>query len=160
MRWYRHDFVCGEEFPNGSDRFEQFGKACARAVRIMQKKERPPIDDPGLRRSKFVAVGELRLLLKNLRDEFATARTKPTTAVIWERFAAIVTAEPDTFEYLYRNLDSWKNFFKDDDGSSSIKALAFGRRLSPAALFDSWLARSKGYDDDSVRQQLSRMAKI
>ena len=152
--------IVWEELPNGSERFEMFGRACARAVRIMQKKELPPIDDPGLRRSKFVAVGELRLLLKNLRDEFATARTKPTTAVIWERFAAIVTAEPDTFEYLYRNLDSWKNFFKDDDGSSSIKALAFGRRLSPAALFDSWLARSKGYDDDSVRQQLSRMAKI
>jgi hypothetical protein len=156
-------FRVWEELPNGSERFEQFGKACARAVRIMQKKEPPPIDDPGLRRSKFVAVGELRLLLKNLRDEFSIARTTPTAAVISERFAAIVTAEPDTFEYIHQNLDSWKKFFKDEYGSSSIKALAVGvrsSRISPAELFDTWLASSKGYATDSVRQHLSRMAKI
>jgi hypothetical protein len=153
-------FRVWEELPNGSERFERFGRACARAVRIMQKKERPPIDDPGLRRSKIVAVGELRLLLKNLRNEFSITRTTPTTSAILERFAAIVTAEPDTFDYLHQNLDSWKKFFKDEYGSSSMKALAFGRRLPPAELFDSWLAWSKGYEPDSVRQQLSRMAKI
>jgi hypothetical protein len=156
-------FRVWEELPNGSERFEQFGRACARAVRIMQKKEPPPIDDPGLRRSKFVAVSELRLLLKNLRNEFSIARTTPTAAVILERFAAIVTAEPDTFEYIHQNLDSWKKFLKDEYGSSSIKALAVGARssrISPAGLFDTWLASSKGYATDSVRQQLSRMAKI
>jgi hypothetical protein len=155
-------FRVWEELPNGSERFEQFGKACARAVRIMQKKEPPPIDDPGLRRSKVVAVGELRLLLKNLRDEFSIARTTPTAAVILDRFSAIVTAEPDTFEYIHQNLDSWKKFLKDEYGSSSIKALAVGARssrISPAGLFDTWLASSKGYATDSVRQQLSRMAK-
>jgi len=151
-------FAEWEILHDGPELFERFGKACARSVRRSQKKEPRPIDDPDLRHSKFVAVAELRLLLKNLRNEFSTARTTPTTAVISERFAATVTAEPDTFEYLHKNLESWKRFFEDDP--SSIKALAFGRTLSPALLFDSWLAWWKGRDVDSVRQQLSRMSKI
>jgi hypothetical protein len=153
-------FLEWEVLPDGPERFERFGKACARATRISQKKEPPPIDDPGLRRSKLVAVPELRLLLRSLRDEFSTARTRPTAAVILERFAATVTAEPETFDYLYKTLKWWKRFFEEEEGSSSIKALVSGQRLSPAALFDTWMGRWKGRDADSIRQQVSRMAKI
>jgi hypothetical protein len=143
--------------PDGPDRFERFGKACARSARIFQKIERPPIDDPDLRRVKAETVGELRLLLKTLRGVFSVRRTKLTMAAILQRFAAAVAEEPDTFRYLHTNLESWLMFFETN--ALSIKALAFGQRPSPATMFDSWLAWSKGHDADSIRQHLSRISK-
>jgi hypothetical protein len=141
---------------DGPELFERFGKALARAVRIEQGKKSPPIED--LRESKPPTVAQLRLVLKNLRGEFAANRTRPTMTALLERFAAIIVDDPEAFDYLYPELTSWQKFFKDVD---PIDALIFRPGpLSPASLYDNWVACRTLRDQDSVRQILSRNSKI
>ncbi len=140
---------------NGPEFFEQYGKALARSARRFQKRERPPIDDPELYRVKQETVPELRLFLRNLRNTFSGKRSQPSSGELIEYFQKTVSAEGDAFIHLKTNLNSWLQHFREN--SISIKVLLNGKRASPAALFDSWLAWSKGFDPETIRQKISEL---
>ena len=146
-----------DSHPNGPGLFEQYGKALKKCVRVFQGKKTPPMDDPDLYRLKQETVPELRQFLHNLRDAFSRKRTMPTSDELVEHFQKIVSADDSAFLHLKTNINSWVQFFRAK--SASTKPLLLRKRASPAALFDSWLAWSKGLDPETIRQKISELGK-
>ena len=141
---------------NGPALFERYGKALAKSARRFQKKEPLPIDDPDLYRLKHETVSELRLFLRNLRNAFSTRRVAPSSDEAIDYFQKTVSG--GAFVHLKTNIDSWLQFLRED--WTSIKPLLLGQRASPAALFDAWFARSKGFEPETVRQTISELGKL
>ena len=144
--------------PNGPALLEQYGKALAKSARRFQKREPPPIDDPDLYRLKQETVLELRLFLRNLRNGFTTRRIQPSSDELIDYFRKTVSAEGVAFIHLKTNINSWLQYFRAD--SIPIKSLLHGKRATPAALFDSWLAWSKGLDPETIRQKVSELGRF
>lgn len=144
--------------PNGPALFEQYGKVLARSARRFQKKGFPPIDDPDLHLVKQETVQELRELLPNVRKAFSASRSRPTSDQLIDFFQKNVSAEGDAFIHLKTNINSWVQFFRAD--STTIKSFLLRKRASPAALFDSWLAWSKGFEPETVRQKISEIGRF
>jgi hypothetical protein len=147
-----------DSYPNGPALFEQYGKALAKSARRFQKRELPPIDDPDLYRAKQETVLELRLLLRDLRNVFSTRRIQPSSDELIDYFQKTVSAEGDAFIHLKTNMNSWLQFFRSDP--ISVKLLFNAKRAALAALFDSWLASSKGFDPETVRQKISELGRF
>jgi len=140
---------------NGPTLFGIYGKALAKSARRSQKKELPPLDDPDLYRAKQETVSELRLFRRNLRNAFSKRRVRPSSDELIEHFQKAVTAEGDAFIHLRANMNSWLQFFRADP--ISVKLLLHAKRASPATVFDSWLAWSKGFEPETIRQKISEL---
>jgi len=140
---------------NGSTLFELYGKALAKQARVSQRKEPPPIDDPDLYHVKQETVPELRRFLQILRNNFSKRRRTPSSDEVVDFFQTTVSAEGDEFIHLKANMNSWLEFFRVN--STAIKSLLHSKRTAPAALFDSWLARSKGVGSETIRQKISEL---
>lgn len=153
MRFFSWDFQ-----PNGPALFREFGKALAKSALRFQKEELPPIDDPDLHLAKKETVKELRQLLHKLRKATVSRRTAPTSHELIALFESAVSADDASFPYLKANIDSWIHFFRTH--STSVKPFVLGKRVSPASLFDSWLAYCKGRDPETVRQMVSELGKF
>jgi hypothetical protein len=136
--------------------FERLGKALARSVCILARDELPPIDDPGLREHKRLAVPELRMLLREMRTIFLGRSSSPNAKELTDWFLkALVDSE--RFPTLTRNLLHWGVFLTAQENSGSLE-LQLTRRLEPAALFDSWLASLKGHNAEYLRKSLTRLS--
>jgi hypothetical protein len=147
-----------DSYPNGPALFERYGKAIAKSARRFQKRELPPIDDPELYRVKRETVPELRLLLRSMRNALSRRRSQPSSDELIDYFRKTASAEGDAFIHLKTNLNSWLRYFRAN--SISIKVLLNGKRATPAALFDSWLAWSKGFDPETIRQKISELGSL
>jgi hypothetical protein len=152
LRFWNWDFQ-----PNGPMLFERYGQALAKSARLFQRRELPPIDDPDLYRLKREAVSELRLFLRNLRNAFSRRRVGPSSDELIEYFQKTVSAEGDAFIHVKTNINSWIQYFRVD--STSIKLLLHGKRSTPASLFDSWFAWSKGLEPETIRQKISELGR-
>ena len=142
------------ELPFHPELFERMGKALARSVRILAGDELPPIDDPGLREHKKLAVPELRLLLREMRKVYSRRSPAPDARELADWFLkSLVGSERSPL--LARNLLHWGVFLKAQENEGVLK-LQLTRRLQPAALFDSWLARFKGHNLEYLRKRLTR----
>jgi hypothetical protein len=144
--------------PNGPTLFERYGKALAKSARRFQKRELLPLDDPDLYHLKIETVPELRLFLRNLRNEFSRRRVRPPADELIEYFQKTVSAEGDAFIRLKANCNSWAQYFRAD--SMRMKLLLYEKRVAPAALFDSWLAWSKGFEQETIRQKISDLGRF
>jgi hypothetical protein len=141
--------------PNGPEKHKKYGLAVARSARIMQRKELPPIEDPDQWRVKQETVEELRILLKNLRAKFALQRKGLTPEDAHSLFAATVSDSPESFPHLAANAERWSKFFEENE--DVLRPMTLGERAKPAALYDEFLAWSTGWDQDSIRQTISRL---
>jgi hypothetical protein len=143
---------------NGPALFEQYGKALAKAARRFQKRESPPIDDPELYRFKEETVAELRLFGRNLRNAFSKRRVGLSSDELLEYFEKTVSIQDNAFLHLKTNISSWLQFFRTK--FRLAKPLLLGKRASPAALFDYWLAWSKGLQAETIRQNISDLGRF
>jgi hypothetical protein len=135
--------------------FERLGKALARSVRILSRKELPPIDDPGLRDQKKRAVPELRALLRRMRRSFSHTSSLPTTEDLITWFMKSRTGLK-ACPTLRMNALHWFMFLLGPEQSEVLKTQLTGR-LSPSAVFDTWLAWCKGHEPDYLRKRLTRV---
>jgi hypothetical protein len=133
--------------------FERIGQALARSVRILARDELPPIDDPGLREHKTLAVPELRMLLREMRTMFSHRPPCPGAKELTDWFLKALL-DFERFPTLARNILHWGVFLTAQENSGALK-LQLTRRLEPAALFDSWLAWLKGHDAEYLRKRLT-----
>jgi hypothetical protein len=138
--------------PDGPLLFGQYGKALTKCARIFQKRQAPPIDDPDLYRAKEETVVELRLLVRSLRNSFSQKGCNPSV----DELIDYVRHESGHHPHLNANIASWLQYFRLHP--TSIKLLLSQQRTSPAALFDEWLAWSKGLEPETVRQKISELS--
>jgi hypothetical protein len=134
--------------------FDRFGKALANSVRILSRDRLPPIDDPGLRKYKACAVAELRTLLREMRVKFACASENPSTKEVGNWFLRTLS-DRKRYPWLVANLWHWIIFLQNRENSEILKLQLTGR-LTPAAVFDTWLGWCKGHEPEYLRKHLAR----
>jgi hypothetical protein len=142
------------EHPFRPAMFERIGKAWAQSVRILARGELPPIDDPGLREYKRIAVPELRVLLREMRAIFSLRSPSPSSEEIAEWFIRAL-AYPEKFPMLASNFFHWGTFLQAPENVDVLTCQLAGRQ-EPAAIFDTWFSWSKGHTPDYLRKRLTR----
>jgi hypothetical protein len=150
----------------GPDRFIRLGKTYARAARVFQGLELPPIDDPQLYLTKHESVRELRALREKVRQKFPTERS--SALELRKFFLDTVSDENQDFVALRRNLERWDAFLAHEDNHEALLRFAHrdrAQRITPVYLFDAWIAWCKGaargepMDQDTVRKKISEAGK-
>lgn len=147
-----------ESSDNGIETFKRYHSAIARATRIFQRREKPPLNDPDLYRFKINSVKELRVVLKTMRNRFETRLGAPPNALeplIAPAFMRTVKKRSKSFPHLASNCDRWEEFIKQN--ATDVRQHLSGARLRPAGLFDLWLAWCKSVDPEWLRQVISRL---
>jgi hypothetical protein len=140
--------------PDGPEKHKKYGAACARAARIMQRRELPPITDPEQWAVKRETVTELRMVLKRMRATFALSRKTPSRSDVDELFFRIVTESPELV-YLRANEERWRKFI--DETPAALRPAAESRRTTPGDLYDHFLSWSTGWEQESLRQTIARL---
>lgn len=150
----QHRFRAWESAPNGVDLMQRFCDGWAQSVRILQRKEKPPVD-PELGLAKEKTVHELRVILQAIHGHLTGARRSLSLAEQAEHFRAAVIE--GGAPHLQANLDSWVYFFAHvpEGQKAEVKDTIFRKR--PAELYDLWLAASTGYTRETVRQKISSL---
>jgi hypothetical protein len=147
-----------EQAAQGPDLFRRLGVAMAKATRIMQRQELPPITDPDHWLAKRQATEELKLIFGRIRGVFATRRTLPAHEAREEAlrlFLSIVSESTSSFPHLAANQDRWSQFFQANP--DALRPAALGDRITPAALYDQFLSWATGLQPDALRQIISRL---
>jgi len=138
--------------PSGIFLTERFAAALVKAVRYHQRVALPPLD-PGIPVAKRKTVDELRAAFKILRAKYSTAKKKPRIAEVVAQFQGVV--QDGGFSHLGANIDSWNSFFRAR--SEFVLEMLNRPRLSPAALYDAWLAWATHYEQETLRQKISSL---
>jgi len=138
---------------DGPDKHRRYGLACARAARILQREELPPINDPAQKVMKRETVTELRLVLKRMRATFAVNRGTPSRSDVNALFFRIVAESPELIR-LRGNVERWRKFLEE---TPSALLPGKARRTMPAGLYDTFLSWSTGWEQDSLRETISRL---
>ena len=134
--------------PGGDELFERFGQALAAYGRYMHRQDKPPLS-VDIKPAKKETVVELRLLLKKLEQQFAGSNRGPSTEELVAAFGALALEQQG---FVASNLESWSAFLR----SEAPPLLNPG--TSAASLFDAWLAWATGYDQETLRQKISKLA--
>jgi hypothetical protein len=140
---------------NGPELFERLGKALAISVRIVQRQELPPIDDPDLVPTQDQSIRELRTVLREMRKALSAKRTTPDGPEVVACFARIVLESGKRCPLLSANLFRWLRFLSGNP--QCLTAQRSDRRLSPATLFREWLSWSKGHAPETLRKKISAL---
>jgi hypothetical protein len=149
---------------DGPKLFSRLGNAYAKAARIMQGRELPPLDDPQLYLSKLKTVRELSRIQKKMLAE-SMPQAAPELRNFF--FAAIVGGKR-SFVALNRNLERWKAFCEQKENLPLLLSFAKrdgDRQVTPVQLFDAWMAwckgaaRGKPMDQETVRKRISAMGR-
>jgi hypothetical protein len=140
-----------ESQENGPRLFEELGRSFAKSTKIFQQKLKPPLD-PDLRQFRTETVTELRVLLRNIKNVFSVKRRAPGQQEILATFETL--ASNDSFPHLRANLAVWLDYLGED---VALRSFSSGSRISPAALFDSWLGWCQNRDAESLRQAISEL---
>jgi hypothetical protein len=151
-------FCRWSEEPFRPEMFVRLGQELARSVRILARKELPPINDPGLREHKERTVPELGLLLREMRTTFSKRTPAPADEEL-NRWFLIAIRDSDRFPMLASNPLHWAAFLQSSENQNALKVQLVGR-LEPAALFYSWLSWLKGHGPEYLRKQISRLSSL
>jgi hypothetical protein len=147
-----------ERVPDGLKLLRRYHLAVERAARIFQRREKPPLDDPGLYRFKVETVKELRLLLNKMRNAYQDRFCEPPDdlePILLAHFLKAVKGRSKSLPFLAANCARWRGFF--EERPTELRLHLTGVRLCPASLFDSWLSWCKGVDNEWLRQTISRL---
>ena len=98
-------------------------------------------------------VEELRLVLQTIRANLATRRREPCADEINAIFSKALEP-PENFPYLSGNLDRWLAFLA---ARRPLREVVFGNRLAPADLCDQFFAWCAGWDQEALRQAISKV---
>ena len=153
-----HRISMWEAEGNGADKFLRLGKALARWVRIVQRKELSPIDNPDLVPTKDRTIRELKSVMRKMKEVISAGRNSPNSAELSECFVRIVSYSGKKFPSLRGNLLRWVRFFQENP--RSLMAHTFGKRPTPAALFYEWLSFCKGHDAETLRKMISSLRSL
>ncbi|MGC1687726.1 MAG: hypothetical protein WA734_19010 [Candidatus Acidiferrales bacterium] len=143
---------------NGSDLFMRLGKALAKYVKIVQRKELPPVDDPDVISAQTQTVRELRYVLRGIKQEYSGRHSSPNARQLLESFVRIVSDLRENLPSLKANLLRWVWFF--DENPSILKAHIIRTRLSPSVLFLEWYSACKGHEPETLRKKISSMRRL
>jgi hypothetical protein len=138
--------------PDGPDKHKKYGAACARAARIMQRQELPPVTDPEQWAVKRETVTELRLVLKRMRATLALNRKTPSRSDVNTLFFRLIAESPELV-HLRANIERWQKFIEQ----TPLRPDAESRRTMPGDLYDQFLASSTGWEQESLRQTIARL---
>lgn len=144
---------------NGPEMFRKLGLALARSARRMQRKELAPIEDPDQRLVKHETVQELRLVLSILRTHFSTIQKRPEQVAVLKKFENTILDSSQSFGHLRANLDRWLKFFEENE-EAIRRPVVLRVRSSPASLYDEFLSWCTGWQQESVRQAISKLPRI
>jgi hypothetical protein len=147
-----------EQDPNGPELIVRLGKALAKSLRIVQRRELPPIDDPDLVPTQVQTTRELRTVLREVRKAFPAGRANRSARKVSECFVKIISHSGTSYPLLEANLLRWQRFFEENP--TSLMAHTFGKRLTPAALFYEWLSFCKGHDPETLRKMVSSLRSL
>jgi hypothetical protein len=141
---------------NGGELFKRLGQALALGTAIIHGKGKLSIDDPNWYTTKRDAVEELRALLRQYKNAFASRNTWPqaTQARAW--FQNVLEHRSDEFRFLHLRRSSFFGYLDYIVDSAAAQRLYSGE-IKPAELFDGWGAWSANISVERFRQMVSRM---
>jgi hypothetical protein len=129
--------------PDGAAKITRFYKSWIRSARILQGKEKPPIDDPTVYLFKQETVPQLRQVLKRLRDWNAADGMKASDDDLIKKFDALIRDDANYSHLGGSNLTLWLAFLRLDP---TYLRRAF-KSQSPGAMFDDWYTWTKQRKD-------------
>jgi len=143
------------EEATGPELFEALGKALARSVRILQRRELPPSDNLDLISTEEQTICELRIVRREMRKKFAKKRRSPNPEELLASFVKIVSNSRMGCSLLRANVGHWLPFLENH--LPQLSELVRSGRPAPAALFHEWLAECKGHHPETLRKKISSM---
>jgi hypothetical protein len=154
-----HRISMWEADGKGANLFLRLGKALAKSVRIVQRKELSPIDNPDLVLAKDRTIRELKSVMRKMKRVISARGNSPKAGELSESFVRIVLDSGEKFPNLKGNLLRWVWFLQENP--TSLMAHTFGkRRPTPAALFYEWLSFCKGHDAETLRKMISSLHRL
>lgn len=143
--------------PDGLAKINRFCKSWKRSARILQGKEKPPMDDPTVYLFKQETVPQLRQVLRRLRDWHAAGGMKASDDELIKQFDALIRDDANYSHLGGSNLNLWVAFLYLDP---SYLRRAF-KRQSPGAMFDDWYTSTKRRKDSKkVRDSISALKPV
>jgi hypothetical protein len=143
--------------PDGATKINRFCKGWARSVRILQGKEKPPLDDPTVYPFKQETVPQLRQVLRRLRDWHAAGGMKASDDDLIKQFDTLIRDDANYSHLGGSNLTLWLAFLRLDP---SYLRRAF-KSQSPGAMFDDWYTWTKRRKDSKkTRDAISALKPV
>jgi hypothetical protein len=154
----RERIRCWDNEPNGPALSQELGKAQAKALRIAQGRELPPIDDPDLVPTQTQTTSDLKNVLHDMKKVFAEGRNRADEASLLQYFVKSISDSAATYPTLSSNRLHWQRFLEENPGL--LEGEIFRKRSSPATLFFEWLSFCKGHKPETLRKKISSLRRM
>jgi hypothetical protein len=142
---------------DGPAKIARFCKGWMRSARILQGKEKPPLDDPTVYLFKQETVPQLRQVLKRLRDWNAAGGMKASDADLIQQFDTLIRDDANYSHLGGSNLTLWLTFLRLDP---TYLRRAF-KSQRPGAMFDDWYTWTiKRKDPKKTRDAISALKPV
>jgi hypothetical protein len=137
-------------------RFVEFGQAMANAIKILDGRKKPRMNDPRWFDFRQQTVRELKSMLRQFRI-FAQSQSRPVNEKVFVAWVTdYIRKEAESLPYITHNMDSLLGFIQSE--SSSALHLTVGTpKPSPSQFFYEWFGFAMGREPEQLRQEISRL---